>query len=177
MPDNQGNEGSTNADTGASTPATGTDAKVEPTIRDARITAEDKMYLDMLSAAEGRHELKLKEEQAAKDAELAKASITDADQDDGVNGDLDERIKALEADNKALRDKRKEDLLSLLDESDRKKYSEKSVEQLEMLVEYLGDNPSRKKGMSRRPTKATNEKTQLASGTVGSYNVNTKKWE
>jgi len=152
------------------------DPKTKPKVTDARITPEEKGYLDKL--------IILQKEQEAKELETAKAieeakKLLEAEKKDKEipSSDLEQRIKALEADNKLLSEKRKEDLLSFLSESDQKKYKEKSVEQLEILVDYLADNPAKKKGMRRKPTtKETSDKKPLGPGEVGSHNEITDEW-
>ena len=164
------------SDPSGTTDATGGDTTpkgtVDPKATDSRITPEDKVYLDKLIAVQKQQEAK--ELETAQELEKAKKLLESKETPDS---DTNKRIKALEEQNKLLSDKRKADLLSFLDESDRKKYKEKSVEQLEFLVEFLADNPDKKKGMSRRPTAtATNDKKQLSTGTVGTYDPKTGKW-
>jgi len=166
--------GTTDATKGDTTPKGTVDPKADPKATDSRITSEDKVYLDKLINVQKQQEAK--ELETAQELEKAKKLLESKETPDS---DTNKRIKALEEQNKLLSDKRKADLLSFLDESDRKKYKEKSVEQLEILVEWLQDNPEKKQGMSRRPksTTATNDKTQLSAGSVGTYNPKTGKWE
>lgn len=156
----------TNGDSDSTPGSEGADPTGEGTTPkeiETRITADDKIYLDKLIAVQKENELK--EQEKAKAKELSQ---------------YDEKIKALEEENKLLKESRKKELLSFLDETDQKKYNseEYSVEQLEVLVEWLKDHPPRKKGLTRKPTTTTTkDKRQLAPGVVGSYNYKTKEWE
>ena len=128
---------------------------------DSRYSAEDQVYLDKIILA-----------QKSKELEAQKKTESEA------KGNYETRINTLEEENKKLKEKRVEELLSFLDEGDQKKYKDKTVEQLEMLVEWIKDHPNQKKGMKRKPsTKGTSDKRQLDAGTVGSYNIETRKWE
>ena len=78
-------------------------------------------------------------------------------------------------------DKRKNDLLSQLNDKDRVKYKDKSLESLEMIVDYIKENP--KRGVSRTPksTDADDKKRHSdmlrQEGRVGTFNVKTREWE
>ena len=153
-------EGSDNSD--ATKGSEGT-TKTDPKTNESRITAEDKPYLDRL----------IDEQKKAEAKQIEKAKQIE-------QSDYEKRLKTLEDENKNLKEKRKEELLLFLDEADRKKYSDKSVEQIEMLVEWIKDHPSTKRGMRRKP--ATNsddsDNTQkTGTGEVGTYDFKTGKWK
>lgn len=171
MSDPQGSPDSSDATKGTE------DSKTKPKITDARITPEEKGYLDKLIILQKEQEAK--ELETAVELEKAKKLLeAQINEEPDPTSDLEQRNKLLEAQVKLLSDKRKSDLLSLLSESDQKKYKDKSVEQLEILVEYLADNPVKKKGMRRKP--ATNDdkkQTDLKPGEVGTYDDITGEWE
>ena len=105
----------------------------------------------------------------------------DPEEDKESNSTIDElkkRITELEKDKNDSEDKRKKDLLSELSDKDQVKYKDKSLDGLELIVEYIRDNP--KRGISKTPKPTTDSETQSDTlrkrGTIGSYDPKTKTW-
>lgn len=92
--------------------------------------------------------------------------------------DLSKRIKELEKDKTDYEDKRKKDLLSELNEKDQVKFKDKSLDAIELIVEYIRDNP--KRGISKTPKPTTDSQTRSdilrKGGSIGSYDPKTKTW-
>ena len=93
---------------------------------------------------------------------------------DAMRKEIKELKKSLEEHETA----RKEDLLSQLNEKDRVKYKDKSLEAIELIVSYVREHP--KRGLSRTPsddkTKTTGDSLRDR-GIIGSYDVKTKTWK
>ena len=99
-----------------------------------------------------------------------------------LNKDLSLQIKELEKEREDYQQTRKKDLLEQFDKKTQEKYKDKSVQDLELLLEYVRDNPpKRSKGITRGSDsdkdKDKDFASQLASGEVGSYDFKTGKWK
>lgn len=92
--------------------------------------------------------------------------------------ELTKRITELEKDKTDYEDNRKKDLLSELNDKDQVKYKDKSLDAIELIVEYIRDNP--KRGISKTPKTTTDPQTRSEilrkQGSIGSYNPKTKTW-
>lgn len=146
----------TNKDDAGSTKA---DAK--PEIKDIRFSEEDAKRLEQLIATSKE-----------------KPDTTKPDEDKGS-----EELVKLQAEIKKMKDDRRKDLLARLGKKDAKKYKDKSNEQLEMLVEYLTDNPPKSGAISRYPgstkddEKEDKDSQMRAAGIIGGLDAKTGKWK
>ena len=118
------------------------------------------------------------EEQENQEEEEQEDSSEEEPESESTIKDLSKRIKELEKDKTDYEDKRKKDLLSELNEKDQVKFKDKSLDAIELIVEYIRDNP--KRGISKTPKTTTDSQTRSdilrKGGSIGSYDPKTKSW-
>jgi hypothetical protein len=89
-------------------------------------------------------------------------------------------LEKLRTENEALKDRRKQEILELFEDTDKEKYKDKSLADLELLLGYIKDHPTKRKGVPRTADSKgdeTQKKRKLPPGVIGGWNPKTKEWE
>lgn len=156
-------------------PGSGAQGSEGATITDVALSGVSKEEIKILQELAAKTKSSNEEKELVrlrKENEILKNSVGEKD--------LSDKISKLSEENEQLQSARKADLLNQLTKKEQEKYKDKSMQDLELILEVVKDRPKRK-GIQRGSDSDKDEqqelRKELADGEVGSYDFKTKKWK